>query len=102
MKKLYGIMGFAGFIIMIGAAGGADRVSFAETLGVMSLGLALFTMSFLLIKSHNMRMRRRRQLIIKANNLKKETMLQYFPEKRSAKTGIAAIVTCKINSPELC
>lgn len=102
MKKLYGIMGFAGFVIMLGAAGGAERVSFSETLSVMVFGLILFGSSFLLVKSHNMRMRRRRQLIIKANSIKKEAGLQYIPQKRLANAGITAIVTGKINSPELC
>ena len=37
MKNLYGIMGFIGFIIMIGAAGGADSVSFFTCTCVMIL-----------------------------------------------------------------
>ena len=102
MKKMYGIMGFAGFVIMLGAAGGAERVCFSETFSVMMFGLVLFGLSFLLVKSHNMRMRRRRQLIIKANSVKKETVLQYVPQPKRANAGIIAIVTGKINSPELC
>lgn len=102
MKKLYGIIGFAGFVLMLGAAGGAESVSFAETLWLMMSGLALFTLSFIFIKSHNMRMRRRRQLVIQAKRLKHESVLQYHSEKKCAREGIAAIVSGKINSPELC
>lgn len=103
MKKLYGLMGFIGFFIMLGGAGGADRVSFGTVFWVMTSGLFLIVLSMLLIKSHNMRMRKRRYLYMRRKNEHIcSDELHFAIYKRKTPEGISQIIKGKINSPELC
>lgn len=103
MKKLYGLMGLTGFIMMVGGAGGADAVSFGEALGVMTIGLSLLLLSLALVKFHNMRMRKRRQLYMKRKAAYcRNTAAECVTLHRRTPAGITEIISGKRNSPELC
>lgn len=108
MKKLYGLMGLTGFILMIGTAGASERASFHETAVMMAFGLALLLVSLLLTKSHNIRMRKRRQLYMKRKSELKKALGETASVKRRIPSGISEIIgsgvksVChEINSPEL-
>lgn len=109
MKKLYGLMGLTGFVLMIGAAGASERVSFYKTAAMMAFGLALLLVSLLLTKSHNMRMRKKRQLYMKRKSELKRGLCETASVKRRIPAGVSEIIGSgvksvyhEINSPELC
>lgn len=67
MKKLYGIMGLAGFILIIGAAGGADNTDFSTTVVLMLTGVAMLCLSPLLTRIH-IRYRKYRRIVRRKNS----------------------------------
>ena len=103
MKKLYGLMGFIGFFIMLGGAGGADRVSFLTSLAVMCAGLFIIASSMLLIKSYNMKARKRRAAYLKRQAAHRKSInADCVVYHGKTPEGIAQIISGKINSLELC
>ena len=102
MKTVYEVMGFIGFIIMIGGAGGADSVGFGTVFGVMASGLFIMLCSMLLIKSHNMRMKKRKYLRMRKKVEYRAPVQNNEMCRRKTSKGISLIVSGKINSPELC
>ena len=103
MKKIYGLMGLTGFILMIGGAGGADTTSFMTSFYIMTAGLALILLSLMLVKSHNIRMRKKRYLYMKRKaEHEKNVASVYIPVERKTPSGISAIISGTLNSPELC
>ena len=60
MKKIYKALGFIGFFLVIGSAGGADTADFKTTVILMLAGLAMMASAPLLVKIHTKRLRYRR------------------------------------------
>ena len=111
MKKIYGLMGFSGFAVMLGGAGGADNASFFVSLMIMISGLALILISMFLTQRRIMKMRKKRHLYMKRKSeycaqVAKSCVNVYH----KTPCGIAEIISekisfpepTKINSPELC
>ena len=103
MKTIYGIMGFIGLMTMIGGAGCADHVSFGKAMGVMFSGLALLMLSMLLIKIHDIRMRRKRHMYMRRGAQYINATVQSRKIcRRKTPEGISMIISGKIKSLELC
>ena len=100
MKKIYGLLGFVGFGLLIGAVGGADTASFGVSVLLMCAGLLMMVMSELLVATYNRR-RKARKLIKRKQN----TMLGTLPEKKLVYGASAHQHPCKrikCMEPELC
>ena len=54
MKKLYGLLGFAGFIFIVSAAGGADTAPIGVSVAFMLMGIAMMVTSELLVGLHGL------------------------------------------------
>ncbi len=60
MKKIYGLLGFTGFILLVGAAGGADDTSVGVSLLLMLAGLGMLISSEILVRRYDYRMKLKR------------------------------------------
>lgn len=89
MKKFLGFIIFTGFMIMLGAAGGAENpnTSFAETLGLEILGMTVF-LGGISALSHYKRYRRRalrsRKIAKRAVTIRAKERKSYVPELTAA------------------
>lgn len=102
MKTLYGIIGFTGFFILIGGAGGAERVSFSTMVSVTLFGLTLMLSSIVLVNMRTARLKRKRHIYMKrrAETIRKNAKIANV--QRNIPNGITMIVSGKIKSLELC
>lgn len=60
MKKAYGLLGFAGFVFIVGAAGGADTAPVGVSAALMCLGFVMMVLSELFVGLYNRRIRLRK------------------------------------------
>ena len=100
MKKLYGLFGFAGFIFIVSAAGGADTAPIGVSVAFMLMGIAMMVTSELLVGLHNRRARQRR---MNTRQVISKKCVQHNKKIVSAVPVNAVNYKCVVRpEPELC
>ena len=97
MRKLYGVIGFLGFIIIIGGTGDFDNASFAQTLKHMTIGSVMLFGSIIFSKIHKLQRRRNKAFSYKTMPYRR---VRFCEQKRESgreistriKPGIASII----------
>ena len=105
MKKIYGLIGFAGFILLVGAAGGAQDTSVATSLILMLTGFCMLVSSEILIRRYDYRLRQKR--IAAGRKLSSREIRRVSePDTRVCPVYSTSAKKCerriRVTSPEMC
>ena len=105
MKKIYGLIGFAGLILLVGAAGGADNTSVGMSLFLMLAGLCMMILSEMFIRRYDYIMKCKRIKAgrkIATRQIKKVSV----PEARQSPVYVAGKKNSerriRVTNPEMC